>query len=174
MTEIVEYDQSWTEAYISAADDLLAAGKGEWRIEHIGSTSIPGLLAKPIIDLAVRLVSFDELDDRRKALAANDWFAIRRQPRSHRVMVRDVGGKRTHIAHFFTSEQWETCHQRLFRDWLRTHPEDLSQYRAVKLKAATGDPGDYTRVKEPVVLDIVNRARIARDLAPIEELDSDA
>lgn len=67
-----------------------------------------------------------------------------------------------------------TCHQRLFRDWLRSHPDDLARYQAVKLSAATGEGPDYTTAKLPVVLDIVNRARAAHGLPPIHELDPES
>ncbi|GAB3911673.1 hypothetical protein GCM10011575_28820 [Microlunatus endophyticus] len=85
--------------------------------------------------------------------------------------MREDQRRRTHIAHFFTIGQWETCHQRLFRDWLQTHPDDLARYQAVKLGATTGDGSEYMIIKQPVVLDIVNRARAARGLPPIDELD---
>lgn len=174
VVEIVDYDASWPSAFVEAAEQLQGIGCGRWLVEHIGSTSIPGLSAKPIIDLAVRVASFDELDDHRQELAAKGWLAIRRQPRSHRVRVREDQGRRTHIAHFFTADQWETCHQRLFRDWLRNHPDDLARYQAVKLVAATGESPDYTTAKLPLVLDIVNRARSARGLFPTDELDPES
>ena len=43
---------------------------------------------------------------------------------------------RTHIAHFFEAHQWETCNQRLFRDWLRAHPDDRVRYERVNRAAA--------------------------------------
>lgn len=169
--EVVDYDASWPSAFAEAAEQLREVGDGRWLVEHIGSTSVPGLSAKPIIDLAVRVGSFDELDDRREALTACGWLPIRRQPHSHRVRVRENLGRRTHIAHFFAAEGWQICHQRLFRDWLRTHPDDLVRYQAVKLAAATGGGSDYAIAKQPIVLDIVNRARAERGLVPIDELE---
>lgn len=173
MIEVVDYDACWPAAFAEAAEQLREVGAGRWQVEHIGSTSVPGLSAKPIIDLAVRVESLDQLDDRRQELAACGWLPIRRQPRSHQVRVREDRGRRTHIAHFFTAERWETCHQRLFRDWLRSHPDDLVRYQRVKLAAATGGESEYATAKQAVVLDIVNRARAERGLAPIDELDPD-
>ncbi|SDT45336.1 GrpB family protein [Microlunatus soli] len=172
MTEVVDYDASWPAAYARAAEQLRAVGTGRWLVEHIGSTSVPGLSAKPIIDLAVRVGSFDELDDRRQGLVDNGWLSLRRQPHGHRVRVKEVAGCRTHIAHFFTADQWETCHQRLFRDWLRSHSADAARYQELKLAAAAEEDGSaYGARKQPLVLDIVNRARAARGLPPIDDLD---
>lgn len=94
--EIVDYDASWPSAFAEAAEQLREVGEGRWQVEHIGSTSVPGLSAKPIIDLAVRVESFDELEDRRQDLVVRGWLAIRRQPRSHRVRVRDDQGPHTY------------------------------------------------------------------------------
>ena len=174
MTELVEYDAAWPGLFARAAAGLQALGGADWEIEHIGSTSIPGLVAKPIIDLAVRVGSFDELDARQQQFDAAGWLRLRRQPRSHRVRVRQDGRVRTHIAHFFTVEQWDSCHQRLFRDWLLAHPADCAAYRTAKLHAADRDGAEYTERKQPVVLEIVNRARDARGLAPIDDLDPEA
>lgn len=171
MIEIVDYDASWPTVFAEAAEQLREISEGRWAVEHIGSTSVPTLSGKPIIDLAVRVESFDELDGRQQELNAAGWLAIRRQPRSHRVRVREDRGRRTHIAHFFTAGQWDACHQRLLRDWLRTHPDDRVRYESVKLTAAAGEGSDYASSKQPVVLDLVNRARAARGLAPIDELD---
>lgn len=171
MIDIVEYDDSWPAAFASAAERLREIGDGHWLVEHIGSTSVPGLSAKPIIDCAVRVSSFDDLDHRGHQLTAAGWLELRLQPQSHRVRVREADGQRTHIAHFFTAGQWETCHQRLFRDWLRNHPDDLARYQAVKLAASQRTNTDYYLHKRPVVVDMVNRARAERGLPPIDELD---
>lgn len=171
VTETVEYDPTWSSAFEQAAAQLREAGDRSWLIEHIGSTCIPGLSGKPIIDLAVRVDSADDLEARRRDLADGGWLAIRRQPRSHRVLVRERDGKRTHIAHFFTAARWEACHQRLFRDWIRADPDDLARYREAKRRAALADPRDYTKIKEPVVLQIVNRARASRGWPPVDDLD---
>lgn len=81
--------------------------------------------------------------------------------------------RRTHIAHFFPAEQWAECHQRMFRDWLRAHPEDCDRYAAAKRQAAAGarHGGEYTVAKRAVVNEITNRARAARGLPPVDNWD---
>ncbi|MFX4273099.1 GrpB family protein [Propionibacteriaceae bacterium Y1685] len=172
MTVLVDHDPGWSAEFARAAQHLLSAADRTWTVEHIGSTSVPGLMAKPIIDLAVRVGSVAEVDDMRAQLSRAGWLAVRRQPVDHRVLVREANEVRTHIAHFFTAQQWETCHQRLFRDWLRAHPEDQRVYLEAKRRASGEIGGAYTRIKAPVVLEIVNRAREAQGLPPLADLDS--
>ena len=172
MIDVVDYDPSWPRAFQTAATSLRTAGDSDWVIEHIGSTSIPGMRAKPVIDIAVRLPSLDEMEVWRRPLVASGWLPIREQPLSHRVMVRENGGRRTHIAHFFAEADWPTCHQRIFRDWLRGHPDDRASYLAVKTGVRDLNAEEYSQQKEPVVLAIVNRARAARGLPPLATLDA--
>ncbi|WP_020014431.1 GrpB family protein [Promicromonospora sukumoe] len=160
-----EYDHRWPELYTRAAAELLDV-EPSWEVEHIGSTAIPGMAAKPIIDLAVRVGSLAEVRARLDELAARGWLRIARGPRSHLVLVKQQGPRRTHIAHFFVVEQWAGCHQRLFRDWLLTHQQDAERYLDVKRRAAqlASDGPDYTARKAAVVQEIVDRARAAQGL----------
>ncbi|MFD6443801.1 GrpB family protein [Promicromonospora sp. NPDC060204] len=166
---LVEYDPRWPESFTLAAAELSEI-EPSWIVEHIGSTAIPGMAAKPAIDLAVRVGSFTEVEDRFESLASLGWLRIARGPKAHRVLVRQEGPRRTDIAHFFTTEQWETCNQRIFRDWLLAHPQDAARYLDVKrtaAEAATSMP-DYTARKTAVVQDIVDRARAARGLPLVD------
>ncbi|MFI2362988.1 GrpB family protein [Promicromonospora sp. NPDC019610] len=166
---LVEYDQHWPQRFERTAAELSEI-EPSWIVEHIGSTAIPGMAAKPAIDLAVRVGSFTDVEDRFESLAALGWLRIARGPRAHLVLVRQEGPRRTDIAHFFTAEQWETCNQRIFRDWLLAHPEDATRYLDAKraaAEAATGIP-DYTARKTAVVQDIVDRARTARGLPLVD------
>ncbi|MFW6599556.1 GrpB family protein [Propionibacteriaceae bacterium Y2011] len=172
MTELHAYDPHWADEFARTAAQLRSVGDPSWAFEHIGSTSVPGLPAKPIIDLAVRVSSLDEVSAHDASLTAGGWLAIRRQPGDHLVRVRQRGNVRTHIAHFFAAADWDACHQRMFRDWLREHPDDRDRYAAAKRAASAVAGPDYTRTKAPVVLEIVNRARAARGLGPLADLDS--
>ncbi|OYN84610.1 GrpB family protein [Parenemella sanctibonifatiensis] len=169
--------QPWTDAwpaeYERTAAQLRAVIPPEWCVEHIGSTSVPGLAARPIIDLVVRVPSLDAVEDRIRSLRAIGWYPIARGPQDHRVLVRMAEQVRTHVAHFFLAEQWDTLHQRIFRDWLVSHSEDRDRYAEAKRLAAAGAQGgrDYTLGKRGVVAEVTNRARKARGLAPIDEWD---
>ena len=128
------------------------------------------MAAKPIIDLAVRVV---DLGDVPRRLEPIGWSSVPGGPRTHLVLVRHDGMRRTHIAHFFTEDQWDACHQRIFRDWLLEHPEDCQSYVDVKREAAAVATGgrDYTARKTAVIQEIVDRARAARGLPPIDAWD---
>lgn len=164
-----EYDPHWPESFKQTAAELSQV-EPSWIVEHLGSTAIPGMAAKPTIDIAVRVGSFTEVQDRSESLAAQGWLRIARGPKAHLVRVRQQGRWRTHIAHFFAAEQWATCNQRIFRDWLLTHPQDAARYLEVKRTAAEAatDERDYTACKTAVVQDIVDRARTARGLALVD------
>jgi len=148
-----DYDPNWPAEFEDAAEDLRRATRADWLIEHIGSTSIPGMPAKPIIDLAVRVEQLADVDPHDRALRSVGFVAIAAGPRTYRVPVHLNGTERTHVAHFFTAAQWDTCNQRIFRDWLRIHAEDRELYANAKSTAAAEAIGrrDYTARKSATV-----------------------
>ncbi|MDR2998923.1 MAG: GrpB family protein [Microbacterium sp.] len=166
---LVAHDPAWQRRYEEIADELRRAGDADWQIEHIGSTAIPGIRAKPIIDVAVRLCGEGDFERHRPALEAAGW-RVGSRVRSHRVMVFESDGVRTRIAHFFAPDQWEHAHQRVFRDWLREHPEDAHRYERVKIEAAS-DPAGYNAGKTAIVQEIMDRARAARGLPSVDVYD---
>jgi GrpB-like predicted nucleotidyltransferase (UPF0157 family) len=163
MTMLEPYDPSWRDRFAAAAEDLNRFGNPRWVIEHIGSTAVPGLAAKPIIDIAVRVQDEADFERHRPGLEERGW-RIGSGVRSHRVMLLESGGTRTHIAHFFDSHGWDQVNQRIFRDWLMTHPDDARRYAEVKRRAAaaaaaSGENGSYNSAKTDIVQQIVDQAR---------------
>jgi GrpB-like predicted nucleotidyltransferase (UPF0157 family) len=165
---LVPSDPAWPELYAGLAAALQAELGPAWRIEHIGSTSVSGLLAKPVIDMAVRLPDEERLGDHTHAFRRAGWS----EPidlGSHHVMFLLDGTVRRAIAHVFTTRQWPVAHQRLFAAWLRRHSNDRDAY--AHLKQGLHDRGvwgaDYTESKTAFVQDIVDRARAEEGLAPI-------
>lgn len=143
MAHLAEYDPSWPDQFDAEASRLRGAlGERVVEIDHVGSTAIPGLAAKPIIDIQVTVASSVEVDACKDALEAvgytftviplpyfhrpDDW------PHTHHVHVRPAGGEdaRRMIA---------------FRDWLRTHPADRRAYEALKRRLARDS--DWTTVE---------------------------
>jgi GrpB-like predicted nucleotidyltransferase (UPF0157 family) len=170
---LADYNPTWPNEFASAARDIRASTGADWLIEHIGSTSIPGMVAKPIIDLAVRVQRLADVDRYDTALTSIGFLAIAAGPLTHRVRVRLANGQRTHVAHFFGADEWDTCNQRLFRDWLIGHPEDQALYANAKRAAAAEATGgrDYTARKTATVQIIVDRARAARRLPSVDVWD---
>lgn len=170
---LVAYDPSWPELFTAAAAQLRSHGDPDWVIEHIGSTAIPGMRSKPIIDLAVRVADAADFETHRSALERSGWrrgSAVR----SHPVMLRERDGVRTHIAHFFTAADWDAVNQRILRDWLLEHPADADRYRHAKcdaVAAAARGTSSYSAAKTPVIQEILDRARTARGLPRVEVSD---
>jgi GrpB-like predicted nucleotidyltransferase (UPF0157 family) len=94
--------------------------------------------------------------------------------RTHPVMVREADGIRTAIAHFFLADEWESVNQRLLRDWLREHPDDVELYSHAKcaaVAAASRGTSTYNAAKTPVIQEIVDRARASRGLPQVAVSD---
>jgi GrpB-like predicted nucleotidyltransferase (UPF0157 family) len=158
-------DVAWQSRYAEISAGLRQDLGPGWTMEHVGSTSVPGLVAKPVIDLALRLPQGCLLADTSAWFARAGWTAP--------VVVGDhwatfllIDEVRSAIGHIFRPEQWSEAHVRLFAEWLRTHPADRDSY--ADLKRALVERGtwgsDYTTAKGAFVLEVVNRARAARGL----------
>ncbi|AYG04771.1 GrpB family protein [Gryllotalpicola protaetiae] len=170
MIELVNYDSDWPTMFAVAAAELRRI-EPAWLIEHMGSTSVPGLIAKPLIDIAVRRTGEGDVDRHRASLEELGWSLNAGGPANRVTFVRrDAAGNRTHHAHFFRPELWEGANQRIFRDWLLTHDDERELYAAAKRAAAAEsvDGADYTKRKTAVVQQITNRARAARGLPPVD------
>ena len=166
--KLVSYDLAWVNRYQQLANALTHALGVEWSIEHVGSTSVPGLVAKPVIDLALRTPQREDLHRWAPVFHALGWSDPVWTGDHHALFLLD-GGVRTAIAHVFTAKQWAQAHLRLFADWLRTHPVEREEY--ARLKSHLVEHGfwgtAYTDAKTSFVQGVVNRARAARGLAPI-------
>lgn len=166
---LVDYGPDWPHRYAQLEGELRAVPGPRWDIEHAGSTSVPGLAAKPVIDLALRLPTIGTIDHAGEALAAAGW--------SRPVVVGDhwaafypPSGQRSAIGHLFTTEQWPEAHVRLFAAWLREHDDDRQRYEELKRGLVVKGiwSSDYTNAKAEFVRHIVNRARAARGLTNVD------
>ncbi|RYC13771.1 GrpB family protein [Nocardioides zhouii] len=170
---LVAYDDTWPSQFEAARGGLVAVLGPAWTVEHIGSTAVPGLLAKPVIDLAVRIAPDAALAAYDDALASAGWLQVGSSVSSHGVRMRLEGAVRTHIAHFFPAEAWDTAHQHLFVAWLRAHDEDRRRYAELKQTLwADGTWGrTYTAAKGAFVQEVVDRARADLGLPPVSVAD---
>jgi GrpB-like predicted nucleotidyltransferase (UPF0157 family) len=159
---LVPYDSTWPLEFVAEARRIQHACAGlPIKLEHIGSTSIPGLAAKPVIDiLAGRpgnvpgskyVDAFKQIGYEHKGaygIPGRNYFR-RGMPRTHHVhMVR------------VSSDLWRDS--LLFRDYLRLHPEIAREYETIKRELAAQylhDKEKYTDAKGPFVRSIVRRAR---------------
>jgi putative glutamine amidotransferase len=166
--EIVPYDDEWPLRFEEEAARVREAlGDQVVRIDHVGSTSVPGLAAKPIVDIQVSLRSLEPRRAYVPALATLGYRCLV-DPigPDHEYASRDVDGARSFHLHLTTpGSDWERRHL-AFRDWLRDNQEDADAYAALKRDLARALPNDlhtYTERKGALI-----RAIEARALAPEE------
>ncbi len=151
---IVDYDPAWAERYEAERQRLVAAlGSRITVVEHVGSTSVPGLGAKPVIDI---MIGVRHLDDAQycispmQALGYEYVPALEAQLPERRYFRQNTGGIRSHQVHMV--EEGGAFWQRhlAFRDYLRAHPDAAREYEALKRALAAqygADRAGYTDAK---------------------------
>ncbi|WP_282082545.1 GrpB family protein [Streptomyces tendae] len=156
------YDARWAEVYLRHRRRILGAlAEADVDVEHIGSTSVPGLAAKPIVDIVVAVPDITAEEDYLDGLLAAGYELRVREP-GHRLVrtpARDV-----HV-HVYERGDAAVHEYLLLRDHLRTHADDRALYESVKralLGRRWNDMNDYADAKSDVILAIKNRARAAR------------
>jgi GrpB-like predicted nucleotidyltransferase (UPF0157 family) len=141
---VVPYDKSWPEQYKVEAQRIHEVlGHVAVAIHHIGSTSVPGLSAKPVIDILVEVTDITEVDARAQALEAQGYDAKGEFGIPGRRYFRrdDASGVRTHQIHVF-ADGWQTNRHLAFRDYLIAHPPVAETYGNLKHHLANRFPND--------------------------------
>jgi GrpB-like predicted nucleotidyltransferase (UPF0157 family) len=162
---LVESNPAWPVAYAEVEALLrLALGPVAVRIEHVGSTAVPGLAAKPVIDVQVSVVSFDPLDPYRVPLERIGFVYRADDEPEHRFFgLTDSDGIRRVNLHVCESgSDWERRHV-AFRDALRADSDLRARYEAEKRRVAALHPDDslaYAEAKTPWIRAEERRLRI--------------
>jgi GrpB-like predicted nucleotidyltransferase (UPF0157 family) len=131
-----EYDQAWPAAFEREAARIRGAlGDGALRLEHTGSTSVPGLAAKPVIDITLIVASSADESTYLPQLEAAGYVLRIREPRwhEHRMFKGPDADVQLHV---FSAGSVELERMVGFRDWLRTHDEDRELYERTKRELA--------------------------------------
>jgi GrpB-like predicted nucleotidyltransferase (UPF0157 family) len=129
-------------------------------LEHVGSTAVPGLVAKPVIDVVVELPDPTDEDTYVPYLEAAGFALAHREPAWHQHRLLR-GSEPAANLHVFGPGCEETQRLLAFRDWLRTHPDDRELYAETKRDLATREweyVQDYADAKSVVVEAILARA----------------
>lgn len=134
---VTPYDERWPYLYIELEEKLKnALGEVAIRIDHIGSTAIPGLDAKPIIDIQISVASFEPLNAFKEPLEKLGFVFKANNPDLTKRYFREMPGtRRTHI-HVRQAGSWSEQYSLLFRDYLRCHQEDCQKYADLKYQLA--------------------------------------
>lgn len=162
--EVVDYDPLWPEQFAHLAGRVRAAFAEAplIAVEHIGSTSVAGLAAKPIIDIGVVVPSSSDAPDAIARLAtlgyvhqANLGIA------GHEAFRSPADGPRHRLCVYPQNISVLLREQLAFRDYLRTHPDEADQYGALKKELAarfSSDHVGYTEAKTSFVRSVLARA----------------
>lgn len=170
---LAPYDPAWAESFRREKEHLLSCLPKELirRVEHFGSTAVPGLAAKPIVDILVEVTDLEATKQRiAPVLEAQGyeylwrpthgddgppfytWF-IKRDPRT---------GVRTHHIHMVEAHFTEHWDRLLLRDYLIEHPEVATEYEVLKRRLASASPRDrvaYTQGKTDFIVQVTEQAR---------------
>ena len=159
--DLVEYDPEWPRLYEREAARIRGAlGPRALRIEHVGSTSVPGLAAKPLIDIVLVVADTGDEDAYVRSLEDAGYVLRIREPDwfEHRLFK----GPDTNVnVHTFPEGCEEVDRMVGFRDWLRTHDDDRDLYLAAKRELAQREwkyVQNYADAKSAVVREILARA----------------
>ncbi len=163
--ELHSHDSSWAQVFEAERERLIFIFPSIFiDIQHIGSTSIPGLIAKPIIDILAGVESITIAEQLTLPLCQSGYNTSAEFNASlsdRKWFMRWANGHRTHHLHLVVHDS-TIWHERLkFRDALRSKPEYAEQYAALKAKLAATHPKDreaYTNAKAEFVRAIVREA----------------
>jgi GrpB-like predicted nucleotidyltransferase (UPF0157 family) len=164
---IVEYDARWPGLFAQERDLILSRiGRDAVAIEHIGSTAVPGLGAKPIIDIMIAVRRLADAERCIKPLAAIHYEYVPGHeavtPERRYFHKGTSRGRRTHHLHMVERDSDFWRRHLLFRDFLRAHPAEAQQYYRLKRELAQhcgADREAYTEAKTSFIKACVERAR---------------
>ncbi len=161
---IVDYDPGWPESYRREAAAIREVlGDRVLLLEHVGSTSVPGLAAKPIIDIDLEVVDSADEPAYLTDLEAAGYTLVIREPGWHEHRCLKGPGANINL-HVFSTGNVVVERNTIFRDWLRSHDADRDLYARTKRDLATKEwkyIQNYADAKTEVIDEIVERARSA-------------
>ena len=159
---LAPYDPAWPQHFEQLKRQIQEALGDKVRLlEHVGSTSVPGLTAKPKIDIVLAVADSSDEASYVEPLEARGFTLRIREPDwfQHRLLKPPTTDGNLHV---FSEGCEEIERMLLFRDWLRSHPEDLALYEKTKQELAARTwkyTQNYADAKSQVVREILARAR---------------
>lgn len=162
--EIVPYDDGWPLAFEAEKTSILRSfGPDAVEVHHIGSTAVPGLASKPIVDI---LVAADSIQDRaafERALSPLGYINVPHADDARRLFFKK-GRPRTHHVHVVRRNSWTYWKHLIFRDSLRSDGALREEYERLKLRLAAefrDDREAYSNAKgEFVERSVYHKARV--------------
>ncbi len=159
------HSPAWADSYEAEAKVIKETlGENVLDIQHIGSTAIPGIVALPIIDIAVLIPSLDEAEKYIPLLAELGYVYEKELSSVERYYFSKGNPEEYHLSlaqpHGFT--YWKR--QILFRDFLRKHPHIAKQYEELKLKALANNAATYIHQKGPFIQEVLELAEMSMNV----------
>lgn len=162
--EVAPYDDNWKLIFIQEANIIKNVLKQEIiRIDHIGSTAIPGIHAKPIIDIMGEVRKIERVDHYHQEMKKLGYEAKGENGIPGRRFFIKGGDERTHHVHIFQTGRVEIERHLAFRDYLIAHPEEAQKYSELKQHLAKQFPADiesYIEGKDAFVKEMNRKAMI--------------
>jgi GrpB-like predicted nucleotidyltransferase (UPF0157 family) len=164
--EVVPHDLTWRSKFEDESKYVaLTLGENVVTIHHIGSTAIPHIYAKPIIDLLVEVENIAKVDNCNLGMQALGYEVMGEFGISGRRFFRkdNKTGTRTHHVHTFTARSSEVERHLAFRDYMIAHPEDAHKYSELKRKLAkqySNDIMGYMDGKDGFIKEIQRKALV--------------
>jgi GrpB-like predicted nucleotidyltransferase (UPF0157 family) len=163
VVELKPHNPKWRELY-EEEEVLVSKAVSAFLIEiqHIGSTAIPGIMAKPIIDIALAIDSLENVEKIIKPLEEIGYTYRGEAGIPHRhLFVKGSEDFRTHHMHVMHRSHYEWKKHIVFRDYLRKHPKEAKEYSNLKLKLEKEfkeDRESYTESKSEFIESILEKA----------------
>jgi GrpB-like predicted nucleotidyltransferase (UPF0157 family) len=160
--EVVRYDPAWKAEFIKESKSIYdIMGKEILKIHHIGSTSIPGIVAKSVIDILVEVKNIENIDLYNEGLKNLGYIAKGEYGIENRRFFLKGLYNRTHHIHVFETGNSEIKRHTNFRDYMIEHPEESKQYGELKKELAIKfryDNEGYCNGKDTFIKEIDKKA----------------
>lgn len=156
-----EYDEYWVQMFNDEALFLWGLfGEEIIKFEHFGSTSVPGMKAKPVIDMMCLVNDIHKIDTFNEKMQSHGYDVAGEWGIQGRRLFRKSGENRTHHIHVYQKDNPHIQRHLVMRDYLRTHPEEVERYTYLKEELAKqyDDTAFYSKAKKPFVKELEHRA----------------
>ncbi|CAM3830417.1 GrpB family protein [Bacillus cereus] len=164
---VVPHENHWGEKFQIEAERLKSAMPETVKIHHIGSTSVPGLAAKPIIDMIMEVESIDRVDRWNERFIELGYIVKGENGISgRRFFIHGTEEKRSYHLHVFEKGNPEIVRHLAFRDYMMAHCEEAEAYATLKKELAekyTYDGTQYTEGKNEFVRNVDEKAKEWRE-----------
>ncbi|WP_137819628.1 GrpB family protein [Pseudomonas sp. 2FG] len=158
-SKILPYDSSWPARFLAAKQQIaIAFGAELIGIHHVGSTAVPGLAAKPEIDILVEVSEHLNEPSRQNVMGGLGYVRGSDLSEGHHFYRRDVDGVRTHKIHICITGHSQIGRMLRFRERLRRDPAIRQRYQELKLEletSNTGGIGEYLARKAPFIDEVM-------------------